>query len=60
VVAAQLDRRASGPTVARIRQGAHDYDVALHFEADAAVLALCVSAAKNPPVSTSSTNLKTT
>ena len=60
VVAAQLDRRASGPTVARIRHGAHDYDIALHFEADGAVLALCVSAARNPPVSTSSTNLKTT
>lgn len=49
VTAAQLDRRASGPTVARIRHGAHDYDVALHFENSGAVLALCVTANRHTP-----------
>lgn len=49
VIAAQLDHRSGGPTVARIHHGAHDYDIALHFEHGGAVLALCVTAAQHAP-----------
>ncbi|NGY05277.1 type I polyketide synthase [Solimonas terrae] len=50
VIAAQLDRRSSSPTVARVRHGEHDYDIALHFENSGAVLALCVTTATHPPI----------
>lgn len=53
VVAAQLDRRGGSPTVARVRQGERDYDVALHFEGDEAVLALCVATEAVPAVAVS-------
>ncbi|ROH87811.1 acyltransferase domain-containing protein [Stagnimonas aquatica] len=53
VVAAQLDRRGGSPTVARVRQGERDYDVALHFEGDEAVLALCVATDAVPAVAVS-------
>jgi len=48
IVAAQLDRRSGSPTVARVRHGSQDYDIALHFETDQSVLALCVTAAAHP------------
>ena len=50
VVAAQLDRRGGGPMLARVRHGLDDYDIALHFENSGAVLALCVTTAKHPPI----------
>ncbi|MDP3858231.1 MAG: beta-ketoacyl synthase N-terminal-like domain-containing protein [Stagnimonas sp.] len=53
VVAAQLDPRGGSPTVARVRHGEQDYDVALHFESDAAVLALCVTTDTVPAVAVS-------
>ncbi|HSW15281.1 MAG TPA: acyltransferase domain-containing protein, partial [Solimonas sp.] len=59
VVAAQLDRRSGSPTVARVRRGTQDYDIALHFESDHAVLALCVTAAQKPDNFFPSPTLKT-
>lgn len=48
VIAAQLNRRAGLPTVARVRHEGREYDIALHFESDDAVLALCVAALTTP------------
>lgn len=45
IVAAHLDVKSGAPAVARVRRGATDYDCALHFEADGAVIALCVTTA---------------
>ena len=53
VVAAQLDQRGGTPTVARVRHGGRDYDIALHFESDDAVLALCVTTDTVPAVAVS-------
>ncbi len=48
VVAAGLDLRGGAPAVARVRHGSSDYDCALHFETDGAVIALCVTTASVP------------